>query len=147
MPYPRIDIGSSRRVIHLALLVGGIVAVRAYGGGTGAEGVMADASRWIAEKTGMVVAKKTWDGSIRPAVSTATKVVTDGVDRAVSQVLAGAESAAEGTTTSVDEQLDSLASRIANGMRSILGTSNANPPDEGQAKGAQAPNDRRPSDR
>jgi len=121
LPTHIVGLGSLRRIIHLVILIVVVLGVRACGGATQAEDRLGETTRWMAEKTGLTVAKQSWDRTVRPRITAATRTTSDAVYAGVSHVLDNVEATASGMTTWIMAEATAATETVVNGMRSVVG--------------------------
>jgi hypothetical protein len=121
LPTHIVGLGSLRRIIHLVLLIVVVLGVRACGGATEAEDRLGATTRWMAEKTGLTVAKQSWDRTVRPRITAATRTTSDAVYAAVSRTLDNVEATGSSMTTWVKTEATAATATVVSGMRSVVG--------------------------
>lgn len=119
-PRNLVEIAGMRRLAHVMILVGVIVAVRACGGALQAEDRLSATSRWIADKTGLTEAKTAWDTRIRPPIATVANRSSEATYAVISRSLDSLEAAADGVAGWVAEQVTTARDAAWNSIRSVL---------------------------
>ena len=115
-----VDPGVLRRLVHLALLIGIVVGVRACGGATTAEDQLGAGTQWFAERTGLAAAKDKWDKSIRPPIAAMTDAASQSLYRGVARTLDSAEAAADDGAMWVGQLIAKAADSVTGVLRSIF---------------------------
>jgi hypothetical protein len=73
-----------------------MIGIRACGGMAQTEDRLNAATRWTAEKTGLMGAKDTLDAKVRPPMAAATRSMSDAIFAGVSRAMDRVESTADG---------------------------------------------------
>jgi hypothetical protein len=92
---PIVDPDLLRRVIHVVILFGVLVGVRAYGGAASAEDRLGAATQWFAEKTGLAAVKERWDKSIRPPIAAFTGAASESLYQSLARSMENASTATD----------------------------------------------------
>jgi hypothetical protein len=134
-----------RRVVHVLVLIGLIVGVRACGGAASAEDRLGAGTQWFAEKTGLAAAKARWDKSIRPPIaamtSSASQSLYGGLSRSLEQMSSVTDQSAAWVRDSAGRVIDAA----VNGVRAMFvpgadsPQQSPDPPREAQRPAASAP--------
>lgn len=111
-----IDPDFLRRLIHVFIVIGVIVGVRACGGAASAEDQLGAGTQWFAEKTGLSAAKERWDKSIRPPIaamtSSASEALYQGLARSLESASAATDQSAAWITDTASKSVDAVAGSV-----------------------------------
>jgi hypothetical protein len=131
--------GGIRRLVHLAILIGVIVGVRACGGTTSAEDRLGAGTQWFAERTGLTAVKEKWDKSIRPPIAAMTNAASDSLYRGVARTIDNAETATEQGAAWIANTASNAVDAVANALRRTFlpGVEPAAPPPRPTPQGEQ----------
>ena len=117
---PFVNADVVRRLIHVAVLIGLIIGVRACGGAASAEDQLGAGTQWFAEKTGLAAAKARWDRSIRPPLAAITGSASTAMYGAVARSLDEASSITDQTAAWTKDTAGKAVDGVANGIRGIF---------------------------
>ena len=115
-----LDLGNGRRVIHLGLVLLAIAGIRACGGAAQAEDRLNVTTRWVAEKTGLVRAKSTWDATFRASTTAAPSKLSNAAYESVSRLLDALERTAGGVGTVTSDSIDRATAAVEDGVSGTL---------------------------
>jgi len=122
-----------RRLVHVALLLAIITAVRACGGVNQAEDRLSAATRWTAERTGLNGAKETLDTTVRPSMDAATHSLADAIYSGTSRMMDAAELALSGFGAWLGQQGGAVVKGVETSVGSVLSPNPANEPPRNDA--------------
>jgi hypothetical protein len=115
-----VDPGVFRRLIHIVILIGVVIGVRACGGTVSAEDQLGAGTQWFAERTGLAAAKERWDKSIRPPIAAMTNAASDSLYRGVARTLDNAEAVADRGAAWVADTMSKAVDAVASALRALL---------------------------
>ena len=117
---PIIDPDFLRRAIHVVILIGVIVGIRAYGGAASAEDKLGATTQWFAEKTGLAAVKERWDKSIRPPIAAVTSSASESLYRSLARSMESASAATDQSASWITDTASKAVDVMASAVRSVF---------------------------